>query len=79
MLMNICDGDARLALNTLEISVKTKESQLKELKALQTGNCEGVSSRARTVTADDIKKSLLTKHYYYDRSGLFILSFLNLS
>lgn len=55
-----CDGDARVALNALEISATTAFARIKDPK--------NVDSCA-LVTLSDVKEALQCKHLAYDRAG----------
>lgn len=54
-----CDGDARVALNALEISATTAAARMVITK-------EGNSAN---VTLDDVKEALQCKHIAYDKAG----------
>ncbi|XP_061344148.1 uncharacterized protein LOC133290101 isoform X2 [Gastrolobium bilobum] len=54
-IANNCDGDARVALNALEIAAVTAENK--------------VGSAAAVVTLDDAKEALQCKHLAYDKAG----------
>ncbi|XP_030456111.2 uncharacterized protein LOC115677157 [Syzygium oleosum] len=76
-----CDGDARVALNALEISaitaamrVSTQRSKLKGVKESSDGNLledveNGIGPLAAIVTLDDVKEALQCKHLAYDKAG----------
>ncbi|XP_022847825.1 ATPase WRNIP1 [Olea europaea var. sylvestris] len=59
-----CDGDARGALNALEISATTAAARLTMPRA---SNGDGDSLVA--ITLDDVKEALQCKHLLYDRAG----------
>ena len=59
MLANLCDGDARNALNGLEMAVSSKLNS-------QTDNSSGFLP---VVTIDDIKEGFQRSHVSYDRNG----------
>lgn len=61
-----CDGDARVALNALEISAVTAAARLVDKEAVE-GN--EVGSFVVIVTLDDAKEALQCKHLAYDRAG----------
>lgn len=61
-----CDGDARVALNALEISAVTVAARLVEKDE---GEGNGVGSVVVAVTLDDAKEALQCKHLAYDRAG----------
>ncbi|KAJ9705959.1 hypothetical protein PVL29_003868 [Vitis rotundifolia] len=79
-LSSNCDGDARVALNALEISAVTaaarvpiKQSVCKfeeeeHGESLVENNWVG-SSQVTTVTLDDAKEALQSKHLAYDKAG----------
>ncbi|GMH24886.1 hypothetical protein Nepgr_026729 [Nepenthes gracilis] len=59
-LSSQCDGDARVALNALEVSAITAFARLQSGKG---------SSSAIVVTVEDTKEALQSKHIKYDRAG----------
>ncbi|CAA3029721.1 ATPase WRNIP1 [Olea europaea subsp. europaea] len=59
-----CDGDARGALNALEISATTAAARLTMPRA---SNGDGDS--LVVITLDDVKEALQCKHLLYDRAG----------
>ncbi|CAM8948566.1 unnamed protein product [Rhodiola kirilowii] len=66
-----CDGDARVALNALEISATTAAARL---PAKQLGSQEEVEpcesdSVVAFITLDDVKEALQCKHLAYDKAG----------
>ena len=66
-LSNLSDGDARTALNCLEMShqiIKQKVAEVKFDKALSTQ-----SSTKNVITIDDIKHSIKRSHVLYDKKG----------
>lgn len=56
-----CDGDARVALNALEISATTATALFKKSNLDKESNI--------VVTINDVKESLQSKHLAYDRAG----------
>jgi putative ATPase len=70
-----CDGDARVALNALEISAITAAARapVKESRAYGEDHVEneeaGVGSFAVIVTLDDAKEAMQCKHLAYDKAG----------
>lgn len=58
-----CDGDARVALNALEISATTAAARVADNQLEQNGSFEAV------VTVDDVKEALQCKHLAYDKAG----------
>ncbi|XP_033515099.1 uncharacterized protein [Nicotiana tomentosiformis] len=69
-----CDGDARVALNALEISATTAAARTRmarrstgELEE-NTGNADE-SCLSAVITLDDVKEALQCKHLAYDRAG----------
>ena len=79
-LSSHCDGDARVALNALEISAVTaaarvpikqsvcKVEEKEHGENLVENNGVG-SSQVTTVTLDDAKEALQSKHLAYDKAG----------
>ncbi|KDP20671.1 hypothetical protein JCGZ_21142 [Jatropha curcas] len=55
-----CDGDARVALNALEISATTASSRINNLSSI---------SSVVSVTLGDAKEALQCKHLAYDKAG----------
>ncbi|XP_030527860.2 ATPase WRNIP1 [Rhodamnia argentea] len=76
-----CDGDARVALNGLEISAITaaaraseQQLKLKGVKESSDGNSledvgDGIGPPVAIVTLDDVKEALQCKHLAYDKAG----------
>lgn len=77
-----CDGDARVALNALEISAITAAARLLHSRTSQQcvdesgenvgvdeGNGNGVGSILAIVTIDDAKEAMQSKHLAYDKAG----------
>lgn len=66
-----CDGDARIALNALEVSATTAASRVLgnhgSLNLENEGN--GSASLVATATLDDAKEALQCKHLSYDKAG----------
>lgn len=60
-----CDGDARVALNALEISATTAVARVGSIK----GNSSEDASVSAIVTVDDAKEALQSKHLAYDKAG----------
>ncbi|KAL0307144.1 UNVERIFIED_CONTAM: ATPase WRNIP1 [Sesamum radiatum] len=58
-----CDGDARVALNALEIAATTASARAKEL------NTDEDSRVLVVVSVDEVKEALQCKHLAYDRAG----------
>ena len=56
----LCDGDARIALNSLETALQASGSKV-------TDKITGVAGRV--ITVEDIKKGLERSHVQYDRAG----------
>lgn len=65
-LSMFCDGDARSALNGLQIALNSAESKL--LTSVARG-CETTASHPVHVTLADAKESLQSTHLLYDRAG----------
>ena len=59
-LANLCDGDARAALNNIEHVLKSKIPPGDELRN---------SFSSITITVDDVKDGMLRSHLQYDRTG----------
>lgn len=53
-LANLCDGDARCALNSLQMAIQSQRSE---------------EDSMAVVTADDIRDILQRTHVLYDRAG----------
>ncbi|KAL9425643.1 hypothetical protein AB3S75_032581 [Citrus x aurantiifolia] len=71
-LCSNCDGDARVALNALEISAITAAVRVpvKEVKEVeQEDESDGCSPYVALVTLDDAKEAFQCKHLAYDRAG----------
>lgn len=72
-LASLCDGDARVALNALEISATTAAARLVthqgkiESHILTNDNIDSVS--IARVTLEDAKEALQSKHIAYDKTG----------
>jgi putative ATPase len=70
-----CDGDARVALNALEISAVTAAAQVPVKESTAHGGDQveteedGVGSFAAVVTLDDAKEAMQCKHLAYDKAG----------
>jgi len=60
-LIALCDGDARRALNGLELVINAKLSS------------DSTSKMTRVISTDDVKKALVRSHVVYDRVGMFSL------
>ena len=58
VLANLCDGDARIALNGLQIAFQT----------IQTS-----TTHRKVIDSTIIKECLQRTHYLYDRAGMFVL------
>ena len=76
LLSNLVDGDARAALNGLQMAVEAKGAH----SASASGNHSTVgaklhqSSQSRcVVTTEDIKEGLQRSHLLYDKTGRSIL------
>ncbi|MCD7454307.1 hypothetical protein HAX54_024319 [Datura stramonium] len=69
-----CDGDARVALNALEISATTTAARTRVAKG---SNRESVENKGNAndsplsavITLDDVKEAMQCKHLAYDRAG----------
>uniref|UniRef100_A0A7N0ZU93 ATPase WRNIP1 n=1 Tax=Kalanchoe fedtschenkoi TaxID=63787 RepID=A0A7N0ZU93_KALFE len=66
-----CDGDARVALNALEISATTATARLpiKQLDSQKEVESGGNNSIMPFITLDDVKDALQCKHIAYDKAG----------
>lgn len=69
-----CDGDARVALNALEISATTavSRSRLSVVPNIESGDNNGnggSAAMALNITLNDVKEALQCKHLAYDRAG----------
>ncbi|KAA0045004.1 ATPase WRNIP1 [Cucumis melo var. makuwa] len=70
-----CDGDARTALNALEISAitaaaRSNSAQIDDRNVEDPdGNTTNVESSVAVVTLDDVKEALQCKHLAYDKAG----------
>ncbi|CAN4086564.1 unnamed protein product [Withania somnifera] len=66
-----CDGDARVALNALEISATTAAAHSGMAKGLNgdnSGNADE-SSLSAVISLNDVKEAMQCKHLAYDRAG----------
>ena len=69
-LSNVADGDARTALNCLEISLEILKIEETEMnKNEESITKKGLSDDKQTITVDDIKSGLKRSHMLYDRKG----------
>lgn len=74
-LSSHCDGDARVALNALEISAVTAAARAPikqpvcKVEEEEENDGVGGSSLVTTVTLDDAKEALQSKHLAYDKAG----------
>ena len=59
-LANLCDGDARAALNNIEHILKSK---------IPPGDESRNSVSSIRITVDDVKDGMLRSHLQYDRTG----------
>ncbi|XP_059661890.1 uncharacterized protein LOC132307979 [Cornus florida] len=64
-----CDGDGRVALNALEVSSATALARLQSVSGDKDGNGGGGGGNVVTVTLDDAKEALQSKHLAYDKAG----------
>ena len=69
-LSNISDGDARTALNCLEVSLQMAKDMTisTEISANATGTVSGSDSQKR-ISISDIKANLSRSHMLYDKKG----------
>ncbi|XP_057955891.1 uncharacterized protein LOC131149458 [Malania oleifera] len=69
-LSSNCDGDARVALNALEISAMTAVARLpNRSSAVDKNDQNRVGLSGAIVTLDDVKEALQCKHLAYDKAG----------
>ncbi|KAF7827169.1 ATPase WRNIP1 [Senna tora] len=79
-MANNCDGDARVALNALEIAAVTAAARLQNGKqSKEIKETEGINSQidrenrvgpsVNIITLDDAKEALQCKHLAYDKAG----------
>ncbi|KHN46881.1 ATPase WRNIP1 [Glycine soja] len=73
-ISNNCDGDARVALNALEIAAVTAAARLQqgmELDLHTNEECKDdvAAAAAVVVSVDDAKEALQCKHVAYDKAG----------
>ena len=66
-LANFADGDARTALNCLEISYQITRERINELKTCK--ESKEVGFNANILTIEDIKQSIKRSHVSYDKKG----------
>ena len=66
-LSNFADGDARTALNCLEISYQITKERINELKTCKAS--KEVGFNANILTIEDIKQSIKRSHVSYDKKG----------
>lgn len=60
-LAEVCDGDARIALNTLQMTMQTIEEQL--------GDKNDGSTSMQLISIDHLKEGIKKSHILYDRKG----------
>lgn len=68
MLANLCDGDARAALNSLDLAVQSCAVGTVQVKGQSTAMVSG-GSRGGVITVEKIKESLQRSHILYDKTG----------
>ena len=66
-LANFADGDARTALNCLEISYQITRERINELKTCKAS--KEVGFNANILSIEDIKQSIKRSHVSYDKKG----------
>ena len=66
-LANFSDGDARTALNCLEISYQITKERINEANTCKTS--KEVGFNANILTIEDIKQSIKRSHVSYDKKG----------
>lgn len=62
-----CDGDARVALNALEIAAVTAAARVQQV--IEKEQKQDMTNVAVVVTLDDAKEALQCKHLAYDKAG----------
>jgi putative ATPase len=82
VLAHLVDGDARAALNSLQMVVEAKgHNPSATVKGHNSspdgGNADGGNggsqkTQTRIVTSDDVKESLQRSHVLYDKAGVFM-------
>lgn len=70
-LADNCDGDARVALNALEIAAVTAAARFQDVKqSNEINGAEGINGTSvNIITLDDAKEALQCKHIAYDKAG----------
>ena len=72
LLSNLVDGDARSALNGLQMAVEAKgahpASTSESCSPVEAKTCPSSHSRC-VVTAEDVKEGLQRSHVLYDKTG----------
>lgn len=64
-----CDGDARVALNKLELSATTAAAESFQLKKEGGGGEGSLESDMLLITLSHVKEAMQSKHIAYDREG----------
>ncbi|XP_064611187.1 ATPase WRNIP1-like [Liolophura sinensis] len=67
-LAKLCDGDARAALNSLDLAVQSCIGGTSQVKGQSTAKVSGGSGR-EVITVEQIKESLQRSHILYDKTG----------
>jgi len=75
-LAYLCDGDARTALNGLQLAVQARLAVGKTtaLNVTKGGSAEGI-----LITEEHVKEGLQRSHILYDRAGEYRMQFLTCS
>ena len=69
LLSELCDGDARIALNALQQAVETAKTRYQMVDAATTRQLAVDGHQQVLVTVTDAKESLQCSHLLYDRAG----------
>ncbi|XP_076449317.1 ATPase WRNIP1-like [Babylonia areolata] len=69
LLSNLVDGDARAALNGLQMAVEAKGAHSQSNSRGHGTDASASPPQSRVVTVDDIKEGLQRSHVLYDRAG----------
>lgn len=64
-----CDGDARVALNALEISATTAAAHTRMARGSNGDNQGNESPLSASISLNDVKEAMQCKHLAYDRAG----------
>ncbi|XP_050399601.1 ATPase WRNIP1 [Patella vulgata] len=69
VLANLCDGDARAALNSLQMAVESRIAALKNSSSKQKNTQKNGFDNVAMVTTEHIKDGLQRSHVLYDKTG----------